>query len=150
MILNERFVVVFQSFNRVQLFAAHGLQHARLPCPSVSPGVCSNSYPLSQWCHPSCPMSPPSPSAFNLSQHRDLFQWVCSSHQVAKCKMPVSNSSSESKSLYRLPGNHHFDRHSSVSYMPERLRSPEWSPLAQKVSKIGKTLCCESQSPRLL
>ena len=30
----------------------HGLQHARPPCPSPSPGVCSNSYPLSQWCHP--------------------------------------------------------------------------------------------------
>ena len=30
----------------------HGLQHARLPCPSLSLGVCSNSCPLSQWCHP--------------------------------------------------------------------------------------------------
>jgi len=30
----------------------HGLQHARLPCPSLSPGVCSNSCPLSKWCHP--------------------------------------------------------------------------------------------------
>ena len=30
----------------------HGLQHARLPCPSVSPGAHSNSCPLSQWCHP--------------------------------------------------------------------------------------------------
>ena len=31
---------------------AHGLLlHARLPCPSPTPGVCSNSYPLSQWCH---------------------------------------------------------------------------------------------------
>ena len=30
----------------------HGLQHARLPCPSLSPGVCSNSCPLSGWCHP--------------------------------------------------------------------------------------------------
>ena len=29
-----------------------GLQHARLPCPSPSPGVCSNSCPLNQWCHP--------------------------------------------------------------------------------------------------
>ena len=29
----------------------HGLQHARLPCPSLSPWVCSNSYPLSRWCH---------------------------------------------------------------------------------------------------
>ena len=30
----------------------HRLQHTRLPCPSLSPRVCSNSYPLSQWCHP--------------------------------------------------------------------------------------------------
>ena len=30
----------------------HGLQHARLPCPSPSPGVFSNTCPLSQWCHP--------------------------------------------------------------------------------------------------
>ena len=29
-----------------------GLQHARLPCPSPSPRACSNSCPLSQWCHP--------------------------------------------------------------------------------------------------
>ena len=31
---------------------AHGLQHARLPCPSPTPGAYSNSCPLSQWCHP--------------------------------------------------------------------------------------------------
>ena len=31
---------------------SHGLQHARLPCPSPSPGDCSNSCPSSQWCHP--------------------------------------------------------------------------------------------------
>ena len=30
----------------------HGLQHARLPYPSPSPGACSNLCPLSQWCHP--------------------------------------------------------------------------------------------------
>ena len=30
----------------------HGLQHARPPCPSPTPGVYPNSYPLSQWCHP--------------------------------------------------------------------------------------------------
>ena len=30
----------------------HGLQHTRLPCPSLSPGFCSNSCPLSWWCHP--------------------------------------------------------------------------------------------------
>ena len=30
----------------------HGLQHARLPCPSPTPRACSNSCPLSWWCHP--------------------------------------------------------------------------------------------------
>ena len=63
----------------------HVLQHARLPYPSPTPGAYSNSYPLSQWCHPtisssvipffSCLLSFPA-SAF--------FQWVSSSHQVAK------------------------------------------------------------------
>ena len=38
----------------------HGLQHARLPCPSLYPGVCSDSRPLSQWCiQPSHPLLPP-------------------------------------------------------------------------------------------
>ena len=30
----------------------HGLQHARLSCPSPTPGACLNSCPLSRWCHP--------------------------------------------------------------------------------------------------
>ena len=30
----------------------HGLQHTRLPCPSSTPRACSNSWPSSQWCHP--------------------------------------------------------------------------------------------------
>ena len=30
----------------------HGLQHARIPCLSLPPRVCSNSCPLSWWCHP--------------------------------------------------------------------------------------------------
>ena len=38
--------------SQIRLFATHGLQYARLPCPSPSPRVYSNSCPLSQWCHP--------------------------------------------------------------------------------------------------
>ena len=34
----------------------HGLQHTRLSCPSLSPGVCSNFCPLSQWHQPSHPL----------------------------------------------------------------------------------------------
>ena len=30
----------------------HRLRHSRIPCPSSSPGVCSNSCPSSKWCHP--------------------------------------------------------------------------------------------------
>ena len=35
----------------------HGLQHARLPCPSPTPGACSNSCPLSRWGHPTISFS---------------------------------------------------------------------------------------------
>ena len=63
----------------------HRLQHARLPCPSLSPRVCLNSWPLSQWCHPTFSYSvTSSPLALNLSQHQCLYQWVGSSHQVVK------------------------------------------------------------------
>ena len=62
----------------------HGLQNSRVPCPSPTPGACSNSCPLSQWCHPTISSSVipfPSPCpAFSLSQHQGLFQWVSCSH----------------------------------------------------------------------
>ena len=54
----------------------HELWHTRLPCHSLSPRVCSNSCPLSQWCHATISSSvAPSPPALNLSQHQSLFQW---------------------------------------------------------------------------
>jgi len=55
----------------------HGLQYTRLPCPSPTPGACSNSCPLSRWCHPtisssvilfSCLQSFPSSGSFQRSQ----------------------------------------------------------------------------------
>ena len=61
-----------------------GLQHARLPCPSLFPRVCSNSSSLSHDAiQPSHPLSPSLPPALNLSQHQGLFQWINSSHQIA-------------------------------------------------------------------
>ena len=60
----------------------HGLQHARLPCPSPTPGACSNSCLSSWWCHPtmsssatsfsSCPQSFTASESFPMSQ---LFAW---------------------------------------------------------------------------
>ena len=56
----------------------HGLQHTRLPCPSPTPGVYSNSCPSCQWCHPtvsssaipfsSCPQSFPASGSFQMSR----------------------------------------------------------------------------------
>ena len=56
----------------------HGLQHARLPCPSPTPRACSNSCPSSRWCHQtisssvvpfsSCLPSLPASGSFPMSQ----------------------------------------------------------------------------------
>ena len=76
----SRVIAAVQSLNYIQLFAtcAAGLQHARLPCPSLSPRVYSNSCPLSESCHPiisssatpfsSCLQSFPSSVSFPMSQ----------------------------------------------------------------------------------
>ena len=51
----------------------HGLQHARLPCPSPTPRVCSNYvHWVSDAIQPSHPPLSPSPPVFNLSQHQGL------------------------------------------------------------------------------
>ena len=59
----------------------HESQHARPPCPLPT----SESRPSSQWCHPAISSSVV-PFSFcpNPSQHQSLFQWVNSSHEVAK------------------------------------------------------------------
>ena len=79
------FFVVVQSLSCFQLFAIPGTAAPRLPCPSLSPRACSDSCPLSWWCHStisssvvpffSCPPSFPASGSC---------QWVSSSHQVAK------------------------------------------------------------------
>jgi len=63
----------------------HESQHGRPPCPSPTPGVHPDSRPSSQWCHPAISSSAvPFCSCPNPSQHQNLFQWVNSSHEVAK------------------------------------------------------------------
>ena len=90
----------------------HGLQHARLPCPSSSPGVSSNSCPLSQWCHPTISFSVAlfsCPQSFPASQ--GLFQWVRS--------FPVS---------WLFPsGGQSFGASASATVLPMNIRG--WYPL---------------------
>ena len=83
---------IFSSVASVQLVSdssqPHESQHARPPCPSPTPGVHSDSCPLSQWCHPaisvvpfsSCPQSLPASESFPMSQ---LFAWGGQSTGVA-------------------------------------------------------------------
>ena len=73
----------------------HRLQHARLSCPASTPEACSNSCPLSPWCHPtisssvicysSCSQSIPASGSFPMSQlakvlefqlQHQSFQWI--------------------------------------------------------------------------
>ena len=57
----------------------HGLPHARIPCLSLSPGVCPNSCPLSRWCHPtiSSSVTPFSscPQSFPASESALCIRW---------------------------------------------------------------------------
>ena len=63
----------------------HGLQDTRLPCPSPTPGACSNSCPSSWWCHLTISSSDvPFSSCLQSFPSSDSFQWVSSLHQVAK------------------------------------------------------------------
>ena len=62
----------------------HELQHTRPPCPLPTPGVQTHIHWVSDAIQPSHPLSSPSPPAPNPSQHQSLFQWINSSHQVAK------------------------------------------------------------------
>ena len=62
----------------------HALQHARLPCPSPTSRACSNSCPLSRWCHPTVSSSiVPVSSRLQSFPASGSFP-LSSSHQVAK------------------------------------------------------------------
>ena len=74
-----------------------GLQPARPPCPSPTPGVHSDSCPSSPWCHPaisssvvpfsSCPQSLPASGSFPMSQ---LFAWGGQSTGVSASVLPTN------------------------------------------------------------
>ena len=85
-------------------FLPHGLQHTRPPCPSPTPGVYTNSCPLSRWCHPTILSS-----VFPFSSH---FQSFPASFQM--CQFITSGSPSIGVSA-------------SASVLPMNIQ--DWSPL---------------------
>ena len=113
------------------------LQHARLPCPSPSPRVCSNSCPLSKDAiQPPHPLSSPSPPAFNLSQH-----WVFSNKSVLRIRWPKYWSFSISPS----------DEYSELIYfrINSSLRDAQESSPASQFKSINSLVLSLLYSPTL-
>ena len=83
--LSILYVVQFSRTVVSDSLGPRGLQHARPPCPSLTPELAqTHVHRVSDAIQPPHPLSSPSPPAFNLSQHQGLFRWVSSSHQVSK------------------------------------------------------------------
>ena len=61
----DNILLLFSHSIRPNSLRPYGLQHTRLPCPPLSPRVCSNSCPLSRWCHLTISFSP-APFSFCL------------------------------------------------------------------------------------
>ena len=90
---------------------SHGLQHTRLPCPSPTPGDCSNTCPSSQWCHPiisssvipfsSCLQSFPASGSFPMSQFfASGDQRIGASASASRLFLSHSNSKNKIKKLF--------------------------------------------------
>ena len=84
----------------------HGLHHARLPCPSPTPGACSNSCPLSWWCHPTISSS--------------VFPFSC-------CLQSFPASGSFLRSPLFASGGQRIGGSVSASVLPVTIQ--DWSPL---------------------
>ena len=84
----------------------HGLQHARLPCPSPTPGACSNSCSSSQWCHPTISLSVV---------------------PFSSCLQSFPASGSFSMSLFFASGGQSIGVSASASVLPMNIR--DWSSL---------------------
>ena len=84
----------------------HRLQHVRLPCPSWTPGACSNSCPSSQWCHPTIPSSV---------------------IPFSSCLQSFPESGSFPVSQFFAPGGQSIGASASASVLPMNIQ--DWFPL---------------------
>ena len=99
-------VVLFSCQVLTNFLQLHGLQHTRLPCPLPSPGVCSNTCPLSQWCY------------LSISSSATLFSF-CLQSLPTSGSFPVSH-------LFTSAGQS-VDASGSASVLPMKIQG--WFPL---------------------
>ena len=115
-------LMVFKVFSSVQFSCSvvydflwhHGLQHARLPCPSPTPEAYSNSCPSSQWCHPTI-----SSSVFPFSSRLQSFP--------ASESFPMSH--------FFASGGQSIGVSASTSVLPVNIR--DWFPLGFPLGLTG-------------
>ena len=85
---------------------SHRLQHARLPCPSLSPRICSNSCPSTKWCRPmmSSPVAPfsSSPQSFSASGSFPMSQLFSSGGQSIEASASVLPMNIQGISLIKM------------------------------------------------
>ena len=95
----------------------HGLQHCRPPCPSPTPGACSNSRPSSQWCHPTI--------SFSIVPFSSCLQFF-----PASVSFPLSQ--------FFASGGQSIGASVSASVLPMTVQ--DWSPLGW----TGWISCCHT------
>ena len=102
----------------------HGLQHARLASPSPAPRACSNSCPLSQWCHPTI-----SSSVIPFSS--------CLQSFPASGSFPVTQNFASGGQCIVISA--------SASVLPVNIK--DWFPLGNLVKVFFQTVCNENTVP---
>ena len=103
----------------------HGLQHARLPCPSSTPEAYSNSCSLSQWCHPTISSS---------------------GVPFSSCLQSFPESGSFQKIHFFSLGGQSIGGSASASVLS--MDTQDWSPLGRSLEEFS-TVCCDPHSQRL-
>ena len=126
----------------------HGLQHARVPCPSPTPRACSNSCPSSQWCHQtisssvvpfSCPQSFPASGSFPVSQ-LSISGGQSIGVSASASVLPVNTKDSsplgltgwislQSKGLSRVLSNTTVQKHQFFGTQPSLWSNSLWYPV---------------------
>ena len=135
----------------------HGLQHTRLPCPSLSPGVCLNSGPLNRWCYLTISSSAPLQYSC-LENPMDGGAWWAMVHGVLKSRTRLSDftfnfhfpasgkemATHSSVLAWRIPG---MGEPGGLLFMGSHRVGHDWSDLAAAAFSVIPFSSCPQSFP---